>query len=122
MKFEPGVQAAQADRAEIARAHGGEPDQLKNQAAPAAALLPDAETSLRCPAVPTREARSKDDSVYVKGESAISYDDLRQAREKKGKGMLIGSSLSCSSCSAEALVTTSPSCTGRIESACSCSL
>jgi len=88
IKFEPGIKRPKllAPDGTIAKPERGH---LKTQATSGALIY----QTLKLPSAvprPVRASKSKDDSVYVKGESAINYDDLAKPVEKKGNvGLLI---------------------------------
>jgi hypothetical protein len=85
MKFEPGVKRPKLTAPEKPTSTTKEPmGQLKTQATTGTIYYQTA----RLPNAPIRprsdgKARAKEDSVYVKGESAISYDDLPKPEVKK---------------------------------------
>ena len=94
IKFEAGVKRPKLTAPEAAPA-GSTRGHLKTQASSGALYY----QTLKLPNAPVRskpEGKSKDDSVYVKGESAINYDDLAKPQTKKRSrlGMIIGGLLS----------------------------
>jgi pSer/pThr/pTyr-binding forkhead associated (FHA) protein len=88
MKFEPGIKRPKLLEPErsLAPALSG---QLRTQSVTGALYYP----TERLPHVPARTAppgKSKDDAAYVKGESAISYQDLaKPPSEKKKSGYVL---------------------------------
>ncbi len=87
MKFEPGVR-----RPKLTKPEEPPPDkargELKTQVGTGALFY----QTMKLPSAPARQSRTgkvKDDSVYVKGESAISYDDLAKPAVKKSRTPLI---------------------------------
>jgi pSer/pThr/pTyr-binding forkhead associated (FHA) protein len=88
MKFEPGVKRPKLTAPEMP-APTAETGSLKNQGGGGPLYYQTLKLPSSVPR-PNKGGKAKDDSVYVKGESAISYDDLAKPVEKKGKGMLIG--------------------------------
>ncbi len=90
IKFEPGVKRPKLTAPEMS-ARTEPMGQLKTQATTGALYY----QTLKLPNAPVRpkaEGKSKDDSVYVKGESAINYDDLAPPDVKKSShlGLIIG--------------------------------
>jgi hypothetical protein len=87
IKFEPGIKRPKLLAPEKA-APGPERGQLKTQATSGALVY----QTLKLPSAvprPVRAGKTKDDSVYVKGESAINYDDLAKPVIKKSQMGLI---------------------------------
>jgi pSer/pThr/pTyr-binding forkhead associated (FHA) protein len=88
IKFEPGVKRPKLLAPESSTL-GRETGELKTQATSGALYY----QTLKLPSAVPRAAKpgkTKDDSVYVKGESAISYDDLaKPEQKKKSKAVLI---------------------------------
>jgi pSer/pThr/pTyr-binding forkhead associated (FHA) protein len=85
VKFDPGVKRPKlvAPEKALVEAPAGH---LKTQAASGALYY----QTLKLPNAPVRSSPSgkvKDDSVYVKGESAINYDDLAKPQAKKKNGV-----------------------------------
>ena len=90
IKFEAGVKRPRLTAPETAplkRTTG----ELKTQASTGAIFYQTVKIPA-APSKPVREGKAKDDSVYVKGESAISYDDLAKPPTAKRKplGLIIG--------------------------------
>jgi hypothetical protein len=82
MKFEPGVKRPKLNAPDSARAPKEPIGQLKTQANTGTIYY----QTLKLPTAPVRprvEAKAKEDSVYVKGESAISYEDLAKPEVKR---------------------------------------
>ena len=89
IKFEPGIKRPKLVAPEMPQQRQ-ESGHLKKQATSGALYY----QTLKLPSAvprPVKAGKSKDDSVYVKGESAINYDDLAKPVVKKSKtGLLIG--------------------------------
>jgi len=87
MKFEPGVKRPKLIAPENS-APTVETGALKTQGRTGALYYQTTKLSAAIPRA-SKAGRAKDDSVYVKGESAISYDDLAKPVPKTGIGGLI---------------------------------
>lgn len=87
MRFEPGVKRPKLLTPET-MAPRKEIGALKTQAS-SGALYYQTEKLPSAPVRPSPGGKTKDDSVYVKGESAISYDDLAKPEIEKKKGTLL---------------------------------
>jgi hypothetical protein len=86
MKFEPGVKRPKLLAPEVV-APQEEMGHLKKQGATGALYY----QTLKLPSVAprvTKAGKAKDDSVYVKGESAINYQDLAKPEAKKSNAMM----------------------------------
>jgi pSer/pThr/pTyr-binding forkhead associated (FHA) protein len=95
MKFEPGVKRPKLTTPSSTRAATTEPmGQLRTQASTGAIYFQTSKLP-NAPLRPSAGGKAKEDSVYVKGESPISYEDLAQPEVKKGGklGLIIGAML-----------------------------
>jgi hypothetical protein len=82
MKFEPGIKRPKLLAQEKTMPLQKESGQLKTVANSGALYYQTVKLPSAAPRQP-RAVKIKDDSVYVKGESAISYDDLARPAQKK---------------------------------------
>jgi len=88
IKFEPGVKRPKliAPEAPLSKEGSGH---LKTQASSGALYYQTVKMPTTVPRPASKAGKTKDDSAYVKGESAISYDDLAKPAPAKSKGMLL---------------------------------